>query len=109
MARQTTSKEKKGFKALFTVETEYEGVKLVAQGTWANDDKDSSLYGFINLIVDDFVAIKCSVMNGEKGAFIAFPSNKKDGKYYSQIVPMSKEVAQAINDIAEHCAEEFDK
>ena len=111
MARRTSDSEKKGFKALFEVETAINDVKVVAQGTWANDDKEASLFGFINLIIDDFIAIKCSVVNGKGDKpFLSFPQNKaKDGKYYSQVVPMSKEIASGLAELAEQCADSFDK
>lgn len=110
MARRTSDSEEKGFTPLFEVETTIADTKVVAQGTWANDDKEASLYGFINLIISDVLAIKCSVVNGKGDKpFLSFPQNKaKDGKYHSQVVPMNKEIAQGLSDLASHCADSFD-
>lgn len=111
MARRTAGDEKKGFKPLFEFETIIQDIPVKVQGTWKNDDKEASLYGFINLIIGNILSIKCSVVNGkENEPFLSFPQNKaKDGTYYNQVIPVGKEVAAELKEIAGVAAEKFDE
>ena len=102
MARGKRETEK--WEPLFTVEY---GDNYKAQGTYANKDSEGAFYGYINLIICDLVSIKCAVMEGKNGAFLSLPQNKVGKEYYNQVVPMSKDVASDLNEIANVCAEEF--
>ena len=104
MARSIAKEGKKKFKALFEVSTD----NFKAQGTWVNDDADASTYGAVNVIIADIISVKAFVINGKKGAFFSFPQTEKGGKYYSQVIPMDKDVASELSKLAEKCAKEFD-
>ena len=101
MAKKT---KKETWKPLFEVESG----DFMAQGTWVSDDADSTTYGAINLIVADLVAVKCFVIQGSKAPFISFPSHKSGKEYYNDVVPMSKEVAKELAELAQQCADAFE-
>lgn len=105
MSRTVNTRKETAWTPLFEVETEH----LKAQGTYKSADTTKAFYGYINLIVLDYVSIKCSVIEGKNGAFISFPQNKSGDTYYSQVIPMNKDVAKEIDEIAKLCAIEFDK
>ena len=100
MAKKNTKK----WTPLFEVESG----DFKAQGTWASDDADSSTYGAINLIVADLVSVKCFVIQGKKAPFISFPSHKNGKEYYNDVVPMNKEVAKELAELAQECADAFE-
>lgn len=60
----------------------------------------SNTKAFIDLKVDDTLVIKgLTLVEGKKGLFLSFPSNKgKDGKYYNSIYSLDKEWAQLLQD-----------
>ena len=104
MARKVNARKETKWEPLFEVSTE----NLKAQGTFKSEKTDEAFYGYINLIFGDMVAVKCSLIEGSNGPFVSFPQTKKGKEYYSQVVPMSKEVAQEVQDIAKLCADAFD-
>ena len=106
MARTSNNrKENKTWSPLFEVETK----NIKAQGTFKSADTEGAFYGYVNLIFGGLIAVKCSLIEGSNGAFISFPQTKKGKEYYSQVVPMNKDIAQEIQEIAKLCAKEFDK
>ena len=106
MSRKTVgNKDTKKWEALFEIESE----NFKCQGTWLNEDKDSSTFGAVNVIAGGLISCKAFVVNGSKGAFFSFPQTKSGGKYYSQVVPMSKDVAKELQELAIECGKEFDK
>lgn len=60
----------------------------------------SKTKAFIDLKLDDTLVIKgLTLVEGEKGLFLSFPSTKgKDGKYYNSIYSLDKEWTQLLQD-----------
>lgn len=55
--------------------------------------------GYGSLTLDSEFAVNYSLMNGRSGLFVSFPSRKgRDGKYYDEAFPLSKELRQKITD-----------
>lgn len=104
MRKSNTRKEEK-WSPLFEIKSD----NVTAQGTFKSEDTDGSFYGYVNLIFADLVCVKCSLIEGQYGAFFSFPSVKKGNEYYSQVVPMNKDIAKELQDLAKECAEEFDR
>ncbi len=58
------------------------------------------LAAFASVTFDDVLVVRdFRVMNGEEGAFVAFPQrqNKKEDKYYDTVFPLSKEFRETIS------------
>ena len=53
-------------------------------------------------------AVKVNVYDSEQGAFVSYPSYKnKDGEYVDLVFPTSKELREAVNDLAEEVIKQF--
>ena len=49
-------------------------------------------------VLDSFVVKGLRVVEGEKGLFVSMPSEAgKDGKWYSTVIPLKREVKDAID------------
>ena len=73
-------------------------------------NKDDRYYGTLSIATacEGFIAIKVNVYDGEKGAFVSFPSYKnKDGEYVDLVFPTSKELRDAVNELAEEVIKHF--
>ena len=54
------------------------------------------------------LAVKINVYDGSKGVFVSFPSYKgKDGDYVDLVFPTSKELREAINELAADVVSKF--
>lgn len=79
---------------------------VTAQLTYLTDATDGVIaYG--QIIIANMVAVKVSLWHTKDGKdFFSFPSRKgKDGNYYNDVIPMNKEVAKAIREVAEDCVD----
>lgn len=79
---------------------------VTAQLTYLTDDVDGVIaYG--QIIIANMVAVKVSLWHTKDGKdFFSLPSRKgKDGNYYNDVIPMNKEVAKAIRELAEDCVD----
>lgn len=77
-----------------------------AQLTYLTDDADGILaYG--QIVIEDAVAIKVSLWHTKDGKdFFSLPSRKgKDGNYYNDVIPMTKDVASDIKECATQCVD----
>lgn len=65
------------------------------------DDEGTIAYG--QIVIDGWIAIKVGLVHSKGGHdFWSFPSKKgKDGNWYSDIIPLDKEVAGLFKDSAE--------
>ena len=73
-------------------------------------NKEDRYYGTLSVATanEGFIAIKVNAYDTEKGAFISFPSYKdKDGEYVDLVFPTSKELRDAVNDLAEEVIKMF--
>lgn len=61
----------------------------------------SNLVAFANLTFDDELVVKgVKVVEGSKGTFVSMPSSEgKDGKYYDDVFPITKDLREHIQDI----------
>lgn len=61
---------------------------------------NSKTKGFIDLELDDTLVIKgLTLVEGEYGLFLSFPSTKgKDGKYYNSVYSLDKEWLKLLQD-----------
>lgn len=61
---------------------------------------NSKTKAFIDLKLDDTLVIKgLTLVNGDNGLFLSFPSTKgKDGKYYNSIYSLDKEWLKLLQD-----------
>ena len=61
---------------------------------------NSKTKAFIDLELDDTLVIKgLTLVKGEKGLFLSFPSTKgKDGKYYNSVYSLDKEWKELLQD-----------
>ena len=64
-------------------------------------DGTGATKAFVDLVVEDSLIIKgIRVVEGEKGFFVAMPKEDgKDGKWYSVIVPLKREIKDEIEKI----------
>ena len=54
------------------------------------------------------LAVKINVYDGSNGVFVSFPSYKgKDGDYVDLVFPTSKELREAINELAAEVVNKF--
>ena len=60
----------------------------------------SNLKAFASINIDDEIVIKnMKVVEGSKGLFVSYPSEKgSDGEYYDQVYPLNKETRDYISD-----------
>ena len=73
-------------------------------------NEDGRYFGSLSIATADGAAfaIKVNVHDTEKGAFISFPSYKnKDGEYVDLVFPTSKQLREAVNDLAEEVIKRF--
>lgn len=87
-------------------ECENESGEVVAQLTYLTDSTDGVIaYG--QIIIGYMVAVKVSLWHTKDGKdFFSLPSRKgKDGNYYNDVIPMNKEVAKTIREVAEDCVD----
>lgn len=73
-------------------------------------NKEYRYYGTLSVATanEGFIAIKVNAYDTDKGAFISFPSYKdKDGEYVDLVFPTSKELREAVNDLAEEVIKHF--
>lgn len=62
-------------------------------------DGNSKTKAFIELCLDKTLVIKgMTLVEGSYGLFLAFPSTKKDGKYYNSIYSMDKDFTDKLED-----------
>lgn len=79
---------------------------VTAQLTYLTDEVDGVVaYG--QIIIANMIAVKVSLWHTKDGKdFFSLPSRKgKDGNYYNDVIPMNKEVAKAIKEVAEDCVD----
>lgn len=72
-----------------------------------NEDR---YYGTLSVATanEGFISIKINAYDTEKGAFISFPSYKdKDGEYVDLVFPTSRELREAVNELAEEVIKRF--
>ena len=64
-------------------------------------DGTGATKAFVDLVVEDSLVIKgIRVVEGEKGLFVAMPKEDgKDGKWYSVVVPLKREIKDEIEKI----------
>ena len=87
-------------------ECENDSGEEVAQLTYLTDATDG-LIAYGQIIIANMVAVKASLWHTNDGKdFFSLPSRKgQDGKYYNDVIPMNKEVAKAIREVAEDCVD----
>ena len=76
------------------------------QITYLTGDEEGTIaYG--QVIIHGAVAIKCGLVHSKGGHdFWSFPSKKgKDGNWYSDIIPVSKDSAAELTDMAQECVD----
>lgn len=61
---------------------------------------NSNLRAFASINIDDELVIKnIKVVEGKKGLFVSYPSEKgSDGEYYDQVYPLNKETRDYIEE-----------
>jgi stage V sporulation protein G len=64
-------------------------------------DGTGSTKAFVDITIADAVIIKgARVIEGDKGAFVAMPREEgRDGKWYSIVVPLTREVKDEIEKV----------
>lgn len=73
-----------------------DGVKI----TWRNPKEDNSLLALLTATVSGITVYGCKLFEKKDGStFVAMPSQKNGGKYYS-IVYMNKDLLDMLNDWA---------
>lgn len=76
------------------------------QITYLTGDEEGTIaYG--QVVIHGAVAIKCGLVHSKGGHdFWSFPSKKgKDGKWYDDIIPVSKDAAAELKKMAEECVD----
>ena len=60
----------------------------------------SNLRAFASINIDDELVIKnLKVVEGKKGLFVSYPSEKgSDGEYYDQVYPLNKETRDYVEE-----------
>lgn len=61
----------------------------------------SKIVGFVDITINNAIVIRgLKLVSGQKGVFVAFPSqkNKDDGKFYDTVFPINREVRKVIED-----------
>ena len=61
---------------------------------------NSNLRAFASINIDDELVIKnLKVVEGKKGLFVSYPSEKgSDGEYYDQVYPLNKETRDYVEE-----------
>lgn len=64
------------------------------------EKEDSNLRAFVNITVDDALAVKdLRIIDGNNGLFVAMPSRKnKDGEYRDIVHPINQEVRDKMEE-----------
>lgn len=64
------------------------------------EDSESTLEAFASITIDEeFVVKGLRVVAGRKGDFVAYPASKgKDGEYYENAFPLTKNTREYIED-----------
>ena len=73
-------------------------------------NKEDRYYGTLSVATanEGFIAIKVNAYGTEKDAFISFPSYKdKDGEYIDLVFPTSRELREAVDELAEDVIKMF--
>ena len=76
------------------------------QITYLTGDEEGTIaYG--QIIINGAVAIKCGLVHSKGGYdFFSFPSKKgKDGNWYDDVIPVSKDSAAQLKEMAEECVD----
>ena len=76
------------------------------QITYLTGDEEGTIaYG--QVIINGAVAIKCGLVHSKGGHdFFSFPSKKgKDGNWYDDVIPVSKDSAAQLKEMAEECVD----
>jgi len=61
---------------------------------------DSKTKAFVDVSIGDYIVKGLRVVDGQKGLFLSMPREKgKDGKWYSTVMPVTKEAEQVLSDI----------
>ena len=73
-------------------------------------NKADRYFGSLSIATADGAsfAIKVNVYDSDNGIFVSYPSYKnKDGEYIDLVFPTSKELRDAVNDLAEEVIKQF--
>lgn len=62
-------------------EEKFEGDILFIVNKFSKTQKEGNIKAFASVIFEDVLEVECRVMHGKNGLWIAWPSNKKDGKW----------------------------
>jgi stage V sporulation protein G len=63
-------------------------------------DGDSKLKAFVDIALGGIVVKGLKIVNGSNGLFLSMPRHQgKDGKWYSTVYPLTKEIQQKLSDI----------
>lgn len=64
------------------------------------EKEDSNLKAFVNIIIDDALAVKdLRIIDGNNGLFVAMPNRKnKDGEYRDTVHPINQEVRDMMEE-----------
>lgn len=76
------------------------------QITYLTGDEEGTIaYG--QVVINGAVAIKCGLVHSKGGHdFFSFPSKKgKDGNWYDDVIPVSKDSAAQLKEMAEECVD----
>ena len=62
---------------------------------------EGSLRAFCDVVISDAILIKgIRVVEGKKGLFVSMPREEgKDGQWYDNVIPLSKEVRQHLSEV----------
>ena len=77
---------------------------------YQSDKGNADYYGTLSIDTSTGapLAVKINVYDGSKGVFVSFPSYKgKDGDYVDLVFPTSKELREAINELATDVVNQF--
>jgi len=63
-------------------------------------DGDSKLKAFVDISLGGLVIKGLRIVSGSKGLFLGMPRQKaKDGKWYSTVYPVNKEIQQELTEL----------
>ena len=75
-------------------------MKITSVNVRKVDKEDSNLKAFVNITIDDALAVKdLRIIDGNNGLFVAMPNRKnKDGEYRDTVHPINQEVRDMMEE-----------
>lgn len=78
---------------------------VTANLTFKSSEKTGWL-GYVSIEVNDFISIKASICRSKGGKnYFRMPQIKKGEEYIDQVIPMNKDAASTLRDLADDIAE----